>query len=248
MAKHFELAIADGVFRYERRAEAIAAEAALDGLYVIRTSVGPDELDAPGVVLAYKRLAGVERDFRAFKTSELRGAAHPPLARGPGAGHLFLCLLAAYVRWHLERAWAPLLFRDEAPPERTSAVAPPERSAGGTRQGGQPPHPRRAAGPQLPVAARRAGHPHPQPGGARRQRRAGGVRDPRRGHALPGTRGAGGGSAILLLDGRVLVVGDLNRDGHSASLLRDGRVLVAGGHGLDEVRSSSEVWEPATAE
>jgi len=129
VAKHFELVIADGLFRYERRTEAIAAEAAVDGLYVIRTSVGPGDLDAPGVVLAYKRLAGVERDFRALKTSELQVRPIHHWREDRVRAHLFLCLLAAYVRWHLERAWAPLLFRDEAPPVRTDAVAPPERSA-----------------------------------------------------------------------------------------------------------------------
>jgi hypothetical protein len=130
MAKHFELVIGDGVFTYARRSGAIAAEAALDGLYVIRTSVPAERLDAPGVVLAYKRLAAVERDFRAFKTSELEVRPVHHWREDRVRGHLFLCLLAAYVRWHLERAWAPLLFRDEAPPERASAVAPPERSAG----------------------------------------------------------------------------------------------------------------------
>jgi hypothetical protein len=134
MAKHFELVIADSLFRYERRGEAIAAEAALDGLYVIRTSVSSVDLDASGVVLAYKRLASVERDFRALKTSELEVRPIRHWREDRVRGHLFLCLLAAYVRWHLERAWAPLLFRDEAPPARTSAVAPPERSAGAQRK------------------------------------------------------------------------------------------------------------------
>lgn len=129
MAKHFEIEIADGVFRYHRRSDAIVAEAALDGLYVIRTSVAAERLDAPGVVLAYKRLAAVERDFRAFKTSELEVRPIHHWREDRVRGHLFLCLLAAYGRWHLERAWAPLLFRDGAPPARTDAVAPPERSA-----------------------------------------------------------------------------------------------------------------------
>lgn len=129
MAKHFDLVIADGSFAYARRAHAIAAEAALDGLYVIRTSVPAERLDAPGVVLAYKRLAAVERDFRVLKTSDLEVRPIRHWREERVRGHLFLCLLAAYVRWHLERAWAPLLFRDEAPPERTDAVAPPERSA-----------------------------------------------------------------------------------------------------------------------
>jgi hypothetical protein len=130
MAKHFELVIGEGAFSYARRSDAIAAEAALDGLYVIRTSVAAVDLDAPGVVLAYKRLASVERDFRALKTSELEVRPIHHYREDRVRGHLFLCLLAAYVRWHLERAWAPLLFRDEAPPARASAVAPPERSAG----------------------------------------------------------------------------------------------------------------------
>ena len=128
MAKHFELVIADGVFIFERRTDAITAEAALDGLYVIRTSVGPDDLDAPGVVLAYKRLSAVERDFRAFKTSELEVRPVHHWREDRVRAHLFLCMLAAHVRWHLERAWAPLLFRDETPPARTDAVAPPARS------------------------------------------------------------------------------------------------------------------------
>lgn len=129
VAKHFDLVIADGSFTYERRLDAIAAEAALDGLYVIRTSVTAGELDASGVVLAYKRLSAVERDFRALKTSDLEVRPIHHWREDRVRAHLFLCLLAAYVRWHLERAWAPLLFRDEAPPVRTDAVAPPERSA-----------------------------------------------------------------------------------------------------------------------
>jgi hypothetical protein len=129
MAKHFELHIGEDRFSYHRRHEAIAQEAALDGLYVIRTSLDPERLDAPGVVLAYKRLAGVERDFRMLKTSGLEVRPIHHWREDRVRGHLFLCLLAAYVRWHLERAWAPLLFRDEEPPVRTDAVAPPERSA-----------------------------------------------------------------------------------------------------------------------
>lgn len=128
MAKHFELVITDGLFTFERRTDAITAEAALDGLYVIRTSVGPDDLDASGVVLAYKRLSAVERDFRALKTSELEVRPIHHWREDRVRAHLFLCMLAAHVRWHLERAWAPLLFRDETPPARTDAVAPPERS------------------------------------------------------------------------------------------------------------------------
>jgi len=129
MAKHFVLEIGEGRFAFRRDEPAIAAEAALDGLYVIRTSVGPDRLATPEVVLAYKRLSAVERDFRVFKTSDLEVRPVHHWREDRVRAHLFLCLLAAYVRWHLERAWAPLLFRDEAPPERLDVVGPPERSA-----------------------------------------------------------------------------------------------------------------------
>jgi len=130
MAKHFDLDIADGVFGYRRRADAIAAEAALDGLYVVRTSVPAERLDAGGAVETYERLSAVERDFRMPRGDDLdvRPVFHHREDRV--RGHLFLCLLAAHVRWHLERAWAPLLFRDEEPPGRDDPVGPPGRSAG----------------------------------------------------------------------------------------------------------------------
>lgn len=134
MAKHFALDIADGRFAFARDEASIAAEAALDGLYVVRTSVGPERLDAPGVVETYKRLSAVERDFRVLKGDDLavRPIFHWRADRV--RAHLFLCLLAAYVRWHLEAAWAPLLFRDEAPPERADPVAPRPRSPAALRK------------------------------------------------------------------------------------------------------------------
>jgi hypothetical protein len=128
MAKHFELDIADGLFAYRRRTDAIAAEAALDGLYVVRTSVGSERLDAPAVVATYKRLSAVERDFRALKGDDLVVRPIFHWREDRVRAHLFVCFLAAYLRWHLEAAWAPLLFRDEAPPARTDPVAPPTRS------------------------------------------------------------------------------------------------------------------------
>jgi hypothetical protein len=128
MAKHFDLTVADGHFGYRRRTQAIAAEAALDGLYVVRTSVGPERLDAPAVVEAYKRLASVERDFRALKGDDLLVRPIFHWREDRVRAHLLLCFLAAYVRWHLEAAWAPLLFRDEDPPARTDPVAPRQRS------------------------------------------------------------------------------------------------------------------------
>ncbi len=134
MAKHFRLEIAEGVFRFSRDEASIAAEAALDGLYVVRTSVGPERLDAPAVVETYKRLSAVERDFRALKGDDLLVRPIFHWREDRVRAHLFLCLLAAYVRWHLEAAWAPLLFRDEAPPERIDPVAPRPRSAAAVRK------------------------------------------------------------------------------------------------------------------
>ncbi len=128
MAKHVELDIADGKFAYHRRADALAAEAALDGLYVVRTSVSAERLDTSAVVETYKRLSGVERDFRALKGDDLlvRPIFHYKADRV--RSHLFICFLAAYLRWHLEAAWAPLLFRDETPPARVDPVVPRPRS------------------------------------------------------------------------------------------------------------------------
>lgn len=134
MAKHVELDIADGHFAYRRQTDAIAAEAALDGLYVVRTSVPAERLAAPAVVETYKRLAAVERDFRVLKGDDLAVRPIFHWREDRVRSHLFLCLLAAHVRWHLEEAWAPLLFRDEAPPERTDPVGPRDRSAGAVRK------------------------------------------------------------------------------------------------------------------
>lgn len=134
MAKHFRLTIADGCFRFARDEASIAAEAALDGLYVVRTSVPASRLDTAGVVETYKRLAAVERDFRLLKGDDLAVRPIFHWREDRVRGHLFLCLLAAYLRWHLEAAWAPLLFRDETPSERTDPVGPRERSAGALRK------------------------------------------------------------------------------------------------------------------
>ena len=130
MAKHVELDIGDGRFAYRRRTDAIAAEAALDGLYVVRTSVPAERLEAAEVVETYKRLSAVERDFRSLKGDDLAVRPIFHWREDRVRAHLFLCLLAAYVRWHLEAAWAPLLYRDETPPARSDPVGPRGRSAG----------------------------------------------------------------------------------------------------------------------
>ncbi len=128
VSKHFALKIGDDRLVVTRLDEAIAEEAALDGLYVLRTSVTPERLESADVVRAYKRLSRVERAFRGFKAVDL--AVRPIHHRTADRmrAHIFLCLLAYYVQWHLERAWAPLLFRDEERPELDDPVAPAERS------------------------------------------------------------------------------------------------------------------------
>lgn len=134
VAKHFELQITDTTFAYARRADQVAAEAALDGIYVIRTSVTADQLDTPGVVEAYKQLANVERDFRSLKTVdlELRPIWHRLADRV--RAHALVCMLACYLAWHLRRTLAPLCFTDEQPPPRTDPVAPAQRSAAAHRK------------------------------------------------------------------------------------------------------------------
>jgi hypothetical protein len=128
VAKHFALDIAEDRLVVTREADAIAAEAALDGLYVLRTSVPPARLEAPDVVRAYKRLSRVERAFRGLKASDLAVRPIHHWTEPRVRAHILLCLLAYYVRWHLERAWAPLLFRDEDRPELDDPVAPAVRS------------------------------------------------------------------------------------------------------------------------
>src|SRR3990170_476924 len=149
MAKHFELTISEGAFGYARKETAIAAEAALDGLYVLRTSVPAERLPAPSVVTAYKSLAHAERAFRNLKTVELEVRPIYHYKADRVRAHLFVCLLAAYVGWHLERALAPLLFRDEAPPVRVDPVAPAPRSAAARRKDRR----RRTSDEELPVGS-----------------------------------------------------------------------------------------------
>jgi hypothetical protein len=130
MAKHFEVAIGENTLSVSRREDAIAAEAALDGIYVLRTTIKESDLDAPGVVEAYKALAHVERDFRHLKIDDidLRPIHHRLEARV--RSHVLICMLASYLVWHLRQALAPLTFTDEAPPARDNPVAPAQRSAG----------------------------------------------------------------------------------------------------------------------
>jgi transposase len=125
--KHFAVEINDQRFAFRRKHEQIAAEAALDGIYVLRTSVAAAELQAPEVVRAYKQLKEVERAFRTLKGPlELRPIHHRLEARV--RAHVFLCMLAYYLAWHLRRALKPLLFDDEQPPRHPDPVAKARRS------------------------------------------------------------------------------------------------------------------------
>ena len=131
MAKHMSLTITDTSLTFARKEEAIAAEAALDGLYIIRTSVSLKRLDAASCVRHYKSLSQVERAFRSMKTVDLKvRPIHHRLADRVRA-HIFLCMLAYYVEWHLKEAWRELLFtdKDQAAKATRDPVAPAERSA-----------------------------------------------------------------------------------------------------------------------
>lgn len=132
MAKHFRVHIADKEFCYERDTESIAAEAALDGIYIIRTSVPAEEMAAEETVRAYKGLAVVERAFRSLKSVDLKVIPIYHRLDIRVEAHVFLCMLAYYVEWHMRQALAPILFDDDdqetARARRRSVVAPAERS------------------------------------------------------------------------------------------------------------------------
>ncbi len=132
MAKHFNLEITEESFSYQRNEEKINKEAALDGLYVIRTSVSSEYLDAESTVRAYKDLSKVERAFRSLKTVDLKVRPIHHRLEDRVRAHVFLCMLAYYVEWHMRQALAPILFEDEekeaAEALRDSIVSPAQRS------------------------------------------------------------------------------------------------------------------------
>ncbi|MEP7018661.1 MAG: IS1634 family transposase, partial [Actinomycetota bacterium] len=145
MGKHFTTNIDDATFTYTRNTAAITAEAALDGIYVVRTTVAAEQMDSATVVATYKSLANVERDFRSLKAIDLdlRPIHHWTETRV--RAHVFLCMLAAYLVWHLRNTWAPLTFTDENRPQPADPVAPAKRSTAAatkasrqTDQSGQP--------------------------------------------------------------------------------------------------------------
>ena len=128
VGKHFHTTIADTGFAFDRDQAGIDAEAALDGIYVLRTSVDAEGLDPAAVVESYKNLANVERDFRIIKTDDLDlRPIHHRLDERVRA-HVLICLLACYLIWHLRKAWAPMTYTDEHPPQRENPVAAARRS------------------------------------------------------------------------------------------------------------------------
>ena len=132
VGKHFDLDIQDAAFSFSVNEERVAAEAARDGLYVIRASAAEADMSAEAAVLNYKRLAEVERAFRTLKGVDLQVRPIRHRLEERVKAHIFLSMLAYYVQWHLAEAWKPLLFADEAPADEArerNPVAPASRSA-----------------------------------------------------------------------------------------------------------------------
>ncbi|HEX5296334.1 MAG TPA: hypothetical protein VFW50_05040 [Streptosporangiaceae bacterium] len=129
MAKHFTVTITDGGLAIERKHDQIEAEARLDGICVIRTPVPAAGLGTADAVTAYTNLSRVERDFRHIKSDDLdlRPVFHRLEKRVKG--HVLICMLAAYLTWHLRQAWAPLTCTGQEPPAPANPVAPAKRPA-----------------------------------------------------------------------------------------------------------------------
>jgi hypothetical protein len=138
MAKHFQISIGEDAISFAQNTLSIAAEAALDGIYVVRTNLPAEHSDAAATVRAYKSLSGVEHAFRSLKTVdlELRPVFHwtAPRVRA----HVLLCMLAYYLQWHMRRSLAPMLFDEPDPAarqaQRTSPVAKAEASPAAHRK------------------------------------------------------------------------------------------------------------------
>jgi hypothetical protein len=129
VAKHFTLDITQGRITWQRDQASIDAEAATDGIYVIRTPVSAETLGAPAAVAAYKGLSRLERDFRSIKADDLDLRPIWHRLEDRVRAHVLICMLACYLTWHLRKAWAPLTYADEHPPQRENPVAPARRSA-----------------------------------------------------------------------------------------------------------------------
>jgi hypothetical protein len=127
VGKHFDIDIQDAALTFSVNEKRVAAEAALDGIYVIRTSAAEAEMSAEAAVLNYKRLAEVERAFRTLKGVDLQVRPIRHRLEERVKAHIFLSMLAYYVQWHLAEAWKPLLFADETPAGEGRACAIPWR-------------------------------------------------------------------------------------------------------------------------
>jgi transposase len=138
MKKHFDLEITDAAFSFARKTDAIAAEAATDGLYVVRTSLAEATLGDAETVRSYKSLSLVERCFRCIKTVDLHVRPVYHWLEDRVRGHVFLCMLAYYLEWHMRQKLAPMLFDDtdkqEAEARRKSVVAQARRSKAATKK------------------------------------------------------------------------------------------------------------------
>jgi transposase len=138
MRKHFDLTITDANFSFARKADAIADEAATDGIYIVRTSLTPEVLDDAATVRSYKSLSQVERAFRCIKTVDLQVRPVHHWLAGRVRAHVFLCMLAYYLEWHMRQKLAPLLFddtdKDAAEALRDSVVAKAQRSPAAIRK------------------------------------------------------------------------------------------------------------------
>jgi transposase len=138
MKKHFDLTITDDSFSYARKTDEIAAEAATDGLYVVRTSLSEATLSDADTVRSYKSLARVERAFRCIKTVDLHVRPVYHWLADRVRAHVFLCMLAYYLEWHMRQCLAPMLFddtdKDEAEALRSSVVAQAQRSTAAVRK------------------------------------------------------------------------------------------------------------------
>jgi Transposase DDE domain len=168
--KHFELQITDDSFTWKRKTDQIASEQALDGFYVLRTSVSAETLPTTEVVRSYKQLKEAERAFKTIKGPilEIRPIAHRLEDRV--RAHVFLCTLAYYLTWHLKQAWAELLFKDEQPPTQPDPVAKATRSPEAERKArtkrtsrGEPAHSLRSLLEELKTQTRNTIRVHGSP-------------------------------------------------------------------------------------
>jgi transposase len=130
IGKHFKLDIRDNDFNFETDQDKVKAEAALDGIYIIRTSLAKEQMDADETVRGYKQLSQAERAFRSFKTVDLMVRPIRHRLEDRVRAHIFLCMLAYYVQWHMMQAWRPLIYADEEQQAKASRdpVAPAKRS------------------------------------------------------------------------------------------------------------------------